>query len=657
MKIRVSQVFLIITFFCVKSAFATAISGTYNSDIGSPSSIYSSLEVAINGSATANQKIYSHQILVGSSGTLAAHNTISAGSGDVAITLDSGYLELYSGSSVQGTIDGAGGEVYIYGTTSVGEIGSSNAVGAVYTNAGDATFNGNISAYDFQINNSNAIFAQASTAITVSNQLYINGTSTLSATVSSSSSTILEVTGSVFLEPSIKLNLTTSGFTASKDIILINVTDVTDSSALEVIADSDINVNGSGSNIYNDATFTTSVDRNRLMLHVIYASISPAVTFTVNAKNSYDAIINSTSANGELAVLKAYLQNNSISNSAKESAAKSTTPQVDNGINRISFNSATASMDVVLDRLQSISLSSKETPLYAALKKTYDVTPIEENPFEKKYSTWGQVFGSQVSQGNTRDSEGYKSNLRGLAFGLDKKITKDLVAGAAFSYATSDMKSRGALKKTNMDAYQINLYSGQDFDKFFFNNLVGFVFSNYESSRAIPVGAVTANANYNGKTYIARSMFGLNEKFKSGFIFSPAITITGAHNSLDNYSENNAGTLNLRIKNSSSNFFETRAGLALSKVYKMVDYVIMPEILTSYGYDFAGSKQRTSSNFIGQTNMFDSTAANIARGSLKMGIGAKIYSNDDISFNANYIMERRNNYLANSLVLKGTYKF
>ncbi len=89
----------------------------------------------------------------------------------------------------------------------------------------------------------------------------------------------------------------------------------------------------------------------------------------------------------------------------------------------------------------------------------------------------------------------------------------------------------------------------------------------------------------------------------------------------------------------------------------MSDYVIVPEILTSYGYDFAGSKQRTSSNFIGQTNTFDSTAANIARGSLKMGIGAKIYSEEDLSFNTNLISERRNNYLANSLVLKGTYIF
>lgn len=634
MKISASQVFLIIAFFCSKPAFATAISGTYNSDIGSSSSVYSSLEVAINGSATANQKIYSHQIVVGSSGTLAAHNTISAGSDDVAITLDSGYLELYSGSSVQGTIDGSG-EVYIYGATSVGEIGSSNAVGAVYTNAGDATFNGNINTYDFQINNANAIFAQASTAITVSSQFYVSSTSTLSATVSSASSTILEVTGVAFLEAGIKLNLTTSGFTASKDITLINVTDITDSSTLEVIADADINVNSSGSNIYNDATFTTSIDGDKLMLHVTYTGISPSVTFTGNAKNSYDAIINSASAIGELAVLKAYLQNNLISDSAKEAAAKSTTPQVDNSANRVSFNSASASLDVASARLQGIASGDE-----AASK-----------------SLWAQTFNTNVSQGNTAASQGYNANSFGLVFGADKEIAENLTLGTSLSYATSNIKSRDALGKTTINAYQINFYTGQNFDKFFFNNLAGFVFSNYQSSRAIPVGAVTANANYNGKTYIARSMFGLNEEFKSGFIFSPAITITAAHNSLDNYSENNAGTLNLSIKNSSSNFFETRAGIALSKVYKMFDYAIVPEILTSYGYDFAGSKQRTSSNFIGQTNTFDSTAANIARGSLKMGIGAKIYSNDALSFNANFISERRNNYIANSMVLKGTYIF
>lgn len=637
MKISAAQVFLIIVF-CSNSAFASVLTGTYNSDIGSAESVHSSLEVAQNTSVSANQKIYTHQLIVNSSGTLAAHNTISAGSEDVAVTVDGGYLELHSGSSVQGTIDG-GGEIYIYGTTSLGEIGSNEAMFAVYSSAGDATFNGNINAYDVQFIGINAIFTQETTTITAQNQFFISGSSTLSATVSSDSTTILDVTGVAYLEPEIKLNLTSLGFTASKDITLINVTDESDSSTLEVIAAEDINVNESGSNTYNDTTFTTSIDGNRLILHVIYTGLAPSdpdpITLSGNARNSYDAIINSTSASGELAVLQAYLENNAISDLAKEAAAKSTTPQIDNSVNRVSFDSANASFDVASARLQGIASGDEAT----------------------RKSVWAQVFNTNISQGNTGASRGYSASSAGLAFGADKEIAENLTLGTSLSYASSNIKSRDALGKTSIDAYQINFYTGQNFDQFFFNNLVGFVYSNYQSSRAIPIAGVVANANYNGKTYIARSMFGLNEKFESGFILSPAITITAAHNSVDNYSENNAGTLNLRIKNRSSNFFETRAGVALSKVYKMFDYVIVPEILTSYGYDFAASKQQTSSNFIGQTDSFDSTAANIAKGSFKMGIGAKIYGNDELSFNANYIMERRNNYLANSLVLKGTYKF
>lgn len=654
MKISASQVFLIIAFFCSKPAFATAISGTYNSDIGSSSSVYSSLEVAINGSATANQKIYSHQIVVGSSGSLAAHNTISAGSDDVAITLNSGYLELYSGSSVQGTIDGTGGEVYIYGTTSVGEIGSSNAVGAVYTNAGDATFNGNVNTYDFQINNANAIFTQATTAITVSNQLYISGTSTLSANVSSSSSTILEVTGSVFLEPAIKLNLTTSGFTASKDIILINVTDITDSSTLEVIADADINVNSSGSNIYNDATFTTSIDGDKLILHVTYSGISPSVTFTGNAKNSYDAIINSTSASGELAVLKSYLQNNSVSNSAKEAAAKSTTPQVDNANNRVSFDSAQTSFDVASSRLQSLNK-------FAFLKK-FQVASSSNNlsglfDSSAENSFWSQAFGSNISQGNTSASEGYSANLKGLAFGLDKEISADSYLGISASYANSSVKSRSALKTTSINSYQLNVYNGINFEKFFLNNFVGFVWNDYNSNRYVPVAAVNASSKYSGQTYIARSEIGVNTKLQNDFIFTPSLMITAAHNSSQNYSEDGAGTLNLNVNSQSTNFFETRAGFALSKKLKIKDHLVFPEFTSSYGYDFAHAKQRTSANFVGQTTTFDSTAANIARGSLKIGLGAKIYETENLFFDTNYVFEHRQNFVANSIVLKVTKKF
>ncbi len=654
MKIRASQVFLIIAFFCSKSAFADAISGTYNSDIGSASSVYSSLEVAVNGSATAYQKIYSHQIIVGSSGTLYAHNTISAGSGDVAITLDGGYLELYDGSSVQGTIDG-GGELYLYGTTSVGAIGSNTTVGGVYTNAGDATFNGNINAYDVQISGSfNAIFTQASTAITVSNQLYIGSTSTLSATVSSSSSTILEVTGYALLEPGIKLNLTTSGFTASKDITLINVTDITASSTLQVIADSDINVNGSGSNTYNDATFTTSIDGDKLMLHVTYTGISPSVTFTGNAKNSYDAVINSTAASGELAVLKNYLQNNLISNSAKETAAKSTTPQVDNANNRVSFDSAQTSFDVASSRLQSLNK-------FAFLKK-FQVASNSNNlkglfDSRAENSFWSQAFGSNISQGNTSVSEGYSANLKGLAFGLDKEIFDDSYLGISVSYANSKIKSRSALKNTSINSYQLNVYNGINFEKFFLNNFVGFVWNDYDSNRLIPVAGANASSKYSGQTYIARSEIGVNKKLKNDFIFTPSFMITAAHNSSQNYSEDGAGTLNLNVKSQSTNFFETRAGFALSKELKIKDHLVFPEVTGSYGYDFAHSRQQTSANFVGQTSIFNSTAANIARGSLKIGFGAKVHETENLFFNTNYVFEHRQNFAAHSVVLKVTKKF
>jgi autotransporter family porin len=653
MKISASKVFLIIAFCCSKPAFATPISGIYNADIGSPSSVYSSLEVATNGSATANQKIYSHQIVVNSSGSLLAHDTISAGSGDVAITLDSGYLELYSGSSVQGTIDG-GGEIYIYGATSVGQIGSNNIVGAVYANAGDATFNGNINAYDFQINGANAIFAQASTAITVSNQLYIGSTSTLSATVSSASSTILEVAGIAFLEPGIKLNLTTSGFTASKDITLINVTDITNSSTLEVIADADINVNSSGSNIYNDATFTTSIDGDKLILHVTYSGASPSTTFTRNAKNSYDAIINSTSASGELATLKAYLQNNSVSNSAKEMAAKSTTPQVDNANNRTSFDSAQTSFDVAASRLQSLNK-------FAFLKK-FQVASNSNNlnklfDSRAENSFWSQAFGSNISQGNTSASEGYSANLKGLAFGLDKEISDDSYLGISASYANSSVKSRSALKTTSINSYQLNVYNGINFEKFFLNNFVGFVWNDYVSNRYIPVAAANASSKYNNQTYIARSEIGVNKTLQNDFIFTPSFMITAAHNSSQSYSEDGAGTLNLNVKSQSTKFFETRAGFALSKKLKIKNHLVFPEFTSSYGYDFAHTKQRTSANFVGQTTAFDSTAANIARGSLKIGIGAKVYETENLFFDTNYVFEHRQNFVANSIVLKVTKKF
>ena len=134
--------------------------------------------------------------------------------------------------------------------------------------------------------------------------------------------------------------------------------------------------------------------------------------------------------------------------------------------------------------------------------------------------------------------------------------------------------------------------------------------------------------------------------------------LTAARNSTDDYSEYGAGTLDLHVKNSSSNFFEGRIGAEISQLLTTKKhYKIRPQASISYGYDFMGNQQKSISNFVGQTTTFASTGAKVAQGSLKLATGVAFYTKDNVTISMNYGLEHRSDYIANSAWLRILYGF
>ena len=475
-----------------------------------------------------------------------------------------------------------------------------------------------------------------------------SGSMIIAGVHTASSADTITVTGAAMIDSNTKLYLSfaNSGTTAVGSSYVIVQGGA--GSSISAVSDSNILVEGVATNKYGNYLFKTSVSGDNLLLLV-------SSSFVASPTNSqvYDLVSNDTSTSGALYNLRQYL-NNSTSDEAKDAAIASVKPQVDNANNRVGFNSAGASLDVASSRLSSLSSYARlKTPVQIAsnnLSGLFDANPISK-------SVWGQAFGSKISQGNNGSYEGYSASLKGFAFGVDKEVVEDSYLGLSLSYANSTVTSRTALKRTTINAYQLNAYHGVDFDNFFLRNLVGFVWNDYKTNRQIPSAGVRAEANFAGQTYIARSEIGTNAKLQNNFVLSPSFMVTAAHNTLQDYSESGAGSLSLAVRNNSSNFFELRGGTSLSNKFCFKDHVVIPEISASYGYDLAHSRQKTSANFVGQTSSFDSTGANIARGSVKLGTGARVYGSEDLFFDANYTFEHRQNFVANSLALKATRKF
>lgn len=616
--------------------------------------IYGDKEIDITNTGTITGDI----ILGSNSGSSL---TINGGTVTGAVTMgNSSQTTTFGGGHLTGTIDGAGAVAVNSDATISDNIGSTTAITSLTAALGaSATFGGNISASGDVTISGDAIFSNNTNTITA-NSFITNAGSSLSLSVSDVLQTPITVVGSASISQSTTLKVNFANLVDSGTVITL--IDASEASTINVIADAYIDINGMGGNGYGNQTFTTSVVDDALLLTASTATLTLSDS---NQNSAYRAIAHDDAATGNLLTLQSYLSNSNNSHNQKLAAIKSAAPQVDNSTNRVAFNTMDITANIVSSRLASLRHPIADVSFDGDNRKSFQVASNlthsnRSNDFgsyplfanlkgDKASSLWVQTFGTTINQGNTSVGDGYNANSGGVAIGIDRKISNHTVIGMNTGYSNSRVKENNSGKRTDIDTYQIGLYSGYDAKSYFLNSAIGLTMNQYKSQRYIHAVGDSAQANYGGMGYMARAELGSHYQFANDLILTPSITLTAARNQVRDYDETGAGSLNLHVKNDSANFFEARIGGQLKKTITLKKgTTLYPQISASYGYDFAGNKQKVTSNFIGQTTSFSSTGSNIAQGSLKLGTGMALYTVHDLSFSTLYELEKRNDYISHT---------
>lgn len=480
------------------------------------------------------------------------------------------------------------------------------------------------------------------------------------------------VTGITSIDANTNLNVAISpnyGFIANGS--KYTIVDGQDGSSISTINDSKININNSNTNQFSLLTFTTNSVNNDLILS---ATRKPAEAITSDSSSqSVYNVINEigASATGELKSLQEYLDSSSNGSQVKE-ALNSITTQDTNSIKFSHVNVINNSVKTAENRMDEIHLASldknsvnkststniTEASYEGSNSNSGKISGISLGDSLENKGIWAQTFGTAAKQHNISENDGFNSKSLGFAFGYDKEVTKNTRLGLGLSYANSHIKSSDSLKTTNIDTYQINAYSGHSFGKYFLDTVLGFAWNDYTSNRTISVVNSLAKSNYQGQTYITKVRSGFVKDIGNGFNITPETSLNFVRNNTNNYTENGAGTLNLNVKGSSSNFLEGRLGLNLG--YRMTTKKhtkISPKISTSYGYNFLNDRQTTTSNFVGQTATFNNLSSKIDPKSLKLGGGIDIYGTNSFVVSGEYIMEKRDKYQSHSGVLRIRFEY
>ncbi len=407
------------------------------------------------------------------------------------------------------------------------------------------------------------------------------------------------------------------------------------SGSINAINDKNISVNGTNSNVYGLLKFTTQSSSNNLILNIDRLAAS-VVTSNKNSQNIYHNLneIGADSA-GKLLAFQEYLGSSAeITKSLNQLAPQSSKAMIANNI-----NIATNSIKTAETRLRKIHANS-----------------------DLKSGIWTQAFGNANTQNAVEDDEGYKVNTIGLIVGLDRELSSSSTIGAALSYGRSNLKSLDSSKNNVIDTYQINFYSGYNFDKYFFDSLAGIAWNQYNSNRSIVSVDANATAKFNGQTYIAKAKAGFAQKLKHGFNLGPEVSMSFVRTNIQAYSEKGADSLNLNVKNISADFLESRIGANLgfvtTKIPEFPELNKVDSLLKiSYGYSFINDAPTTVSSFDGQTKSFATQISHVDRGSLKLGAEIEAHHEEDIIFSLEYGFEKRATFQSHYMAAKVKQRF
>ena len=387
-------------------------------------------------------------------------------------------------------------------------------------------------------------------------------------------------------------------------------------------------------------SITSSVTTNDLYITVArnYAAISGSG----NAGAVGDGFSSfARAASGDSATIVAAFDNLG-SAAAQDAALQQLDPDMNGGINQAALNSTSASLGTVSTRLDNARNGVASGNGQSGIATGDEFTDA---------AIWTQGFGAYGDQDDVKGIAGYTATTWGTAAGVDWKMNEDSRLGFAFSYGNSGIDANGGLSNTDVDSYQGTIYGSYDQPKYFIDWMGAFAWNEYDSTRDIVFGGInrTANGGYSGQEYSLKGTYGYKVPY-NGYTLIPTASLLYSHLNIDNYTESDAGSLNLDVDGQDYDFLQSGLGakIEIPQMDQAKRVTWMPEFHAMWLYDFIGDRASSTARFTGGGSSFTTNGFSPEQSSFNLGTGITVYPSDNLSLQFKYDFEIRDDYTGHS---------
>lgn len=255
---------------------------------------------------------------------------------------------------------------------------------------------------------------------------------------------------------------------------------------------------------------------------------------------------------------------------------------------------------------------------------------------------WMQALYNHTKQDATSSSDGFKANSRGLAIGVDKKVSDTTTLGFGYGYMNTDADSYG--RELDVDGHNFFIYGKYQPSKWYVSSVLNYNYSKYTEKKT-PLG-IALRSEYDVNSYGVQLMTGYD--MDNGL--TPEMGLRYLDVDADSYQDGMQ-----RIRSNHDDVLTAVAGIKYTTDVKTKDVIFKPTARLSATYDVMSDNSRANVSVIGGNN-YAIDGKRLHRFGVEAGAGVTA-SVDNIDITLEYTGAFRQDYKSQGGMLKARYNF
>ncbi len=255
---------------------------------------------------------------------------------------------------------------------------------------------------------------------------------------------------------------------------------------------------------------------------------------------------------------------------------------------------------------------------------------------------WMQALYNHTKQDATSSSDGFKANSRGLAIGVDKKVSDTTTLGFGYGYMNTDADSYG--RELEVDGHNFFIYGKYQPSKWYVSSVLNYNYSKYTEKKT-PLG-IALRSEYDVNSYGVQLMTGYD--MDNGL--TPEMGLRYLDVDADSYQDGMQ-----RIRSNHDDVLTAVAGIKYTTDVKTKDVIFKPTARLSATYDVISDNSRANVSVIGGNN-YAIDGKRLHRFGVEAGAGVTA-SVDNIDITLEYTGAFRQDYKSQGGMLKARYNF